>query len=85
MLTKKKYLKGQDYVATTEGQAEEREKVVIKKLQIVDEDSKSRPFAVMINNNHAAWPVCGVQDAYIVYEIWRWGWNYVWLEKEKDS
>ena len=23
----------------------------------------------MINNNHAAWPQCGVQDAYIVYEI----------------
>ena len=39
------------------------------KLQIVDEDSKSRPYAVMINNNHAAWPQCGIQDAYIVYEI----------------
>lgn len=64
-----KYLKGQDYVATTEGQAEEKKEVVIKKLQIVDEQSKTRPFAVMINNNHAAWPVCGVQDAYIVYEI----------------
>jgi len=23
----------------------------------------------MINNNHAAWPQCGVQDAYLVYEI----------------
>lgn len=42
---------------------------VIKKLQIVDENSKSRPYAVMINNNHAAWPQCGIQDAYIVYEI----------------
>lgn len=39
------------------------------KLKIVDENSKSRPYAVMINNNHAAWPQCGVQDAYIVYEI----------------
>lgn len=41
----------------------------VKKLQIVDEESKSRPYAVMINNNHAAWPQCGIQDAYLVYEI----------------
>lgn len=40
-----------------------------KKLKIVDEDSKSRPFAVMINNNHEAWPQAGLQDAYISYEI----------------
>jgi len=40
-----------------------------KKVQIVDVNSKSRPYAVMINNNHAAWPQCGVQDAYLVYEI----------------
>lgn len=39
------------------------------KLKIVNEDSKSRPYAVMINNNHAAWPQCGIGDAYIVYEI----------------
>lgn len=43
--------------------------IVEKKLQIVDEDSTSRNYAVMINNhsqariNHA-----GLQDAYIVYE-----------------
>ena len=41
----------------------------VKKLQIVDEESTSRPYAVMINNNHEAWPQCGIQDAYIVYEI----------------
>lgn len=40
-----------------------------KKIQIVDENSNSRPYAVMINNNHSAWPQCGVQEAYIVYEI----------------
>lgn len=40
-----------------------------KKLKIVDLNSKSRPYAVMINNNHAAWPQAGLQDAYIVYEI----------------
>ena len=53
-----------------EQQTEETAKVVeVKKLKIVDEDSKSRPFAVMINNHHDAWPQCGIQDAYLVYEI----------------
>ena len=42
---------------------------VEKKLKIVDEDSKTRPIAVMINNNHVAWPHAGLQDAYITYEI----------------
>lgn len=46
-----------------------QEEVVVKKLKIVDENSKTRPYAVMINNNHAAWPQCGIQDAYLVYEI----------------
>ena len=40
-----------------------------KKLKIVDENSKSRPIAVMINNNHVAWPHAGLQDAYLTYEI----------------
>ena len=44
-------------------------KEVEKKLNIVDLDSKTRPYAVMINNNHAAWPQAGIQDAYLVYEI----------------
>jgi len=40
-----------------------------KKVQIVDIESKSRPYAVVINNNHSAWPQCGLKDAYIVYEM----------------
>ena len=48
---------------------EEIKKAPEKKLKIVDTNSKSRPYAVMINNNHAAWPQCGIQDAYLVYEI----------------
>ena len=47
----------------------EQQKEPEKKLQIVDLNSNSRPYAVMINNNHAAWPQAGLQDAYIVYEI----------------
>lgn len=41
-----------------------------KKLQIVDEDSTSRPYAIMINNISTARPLqSGLQDAYIIYEI----------------
>ena len=40
-----------------------------KKLKIIDEDSKTRPIAIMINNHHSAWPQSGLQDAYLVYEI----------------
>lgn len=66
-----KYLKSEKEVSNNNviGEKENKEEVVVKKLQIVDEDSKSRPYAVMINNNHAAWPQCGIQDAYLVYEI----------------
>jgi len=49
--------------------AKEEQKIEEKQLKIVDINSKSRPYAVMINNNHAAWPQCGLQDAYLVYEI----------------
>ena len=40
------------------------------KLKIVDEESTSRPFAVMINNHPSARPLqSGLQDAYIIYEM----------------
>ena len=41
----------------------------VKKLKIINEDSKSRPIAVMINNNHDAWPHAGLNKSYINYEI----------------
>lgn len=46
-----------------------KEKVEMKKLKIVDQDSKTRPYAVMINN-HAKARInnAGLDDAYIVYE-----------------
>ena len=41
-----------------------------KEVKIVDVNSKSRPFAVMINNVSTARPLqSGLQDAYIIYEI----------------
>jgi hypothetical protein len=43
---------------------------VTKKLQVIDLDSNSRPYAVMINNIKDVWGYqCGLQDAYIVYEM----------------
>ena len=41
-----------------------------KGIKVVDLNSTSRPYAVMINNHPAARPYhSGLQDAYIVYEI----------------
>lgn len=43
---------------------------VEEKLKILDLNSNSRPYAVMINNISTVWGYqCGLQDAYIVYEI----------------
>ena len=54
-----------------EKKEEPKEPVVepVKKLQIIDEDSNSRPITVMINTHHDALPQSGLQDAYLVYEI----------------
>ena len=43
---------------------------VEEKLKILDLDSNTRPYAVMINNIKTVWGYqCGLQDAYMVYEI----------------
>ncbi len=39
------------------------------KIQIVDMEDTRRPYAIMINNHHAAWPQSGLSQAYIIYEI----------------
>ena len=54
-----------------EEEPKEEEPVVVEnKVKIVNVDSKSRPFAVMINNIGVARPLqSGLQDAYIIYEI----------------
>ncbi len=46
------------------------EKKEVKKLKIIDENSDTRPIAIMINNHNTARQYhCGLQDAYIVYEM----------------
>lgn len=43
---------------------------VEEKLKILDLDSNSRPYAVMINNIYTVWGYqSGIQEAYLVYEI----------------
>lgn len=42
----------------------------VKKIKIIDEDSKSRPYAIVINNLPSAMKVqTGLNDAYIIYEF----------------
>ena len=48
----------------------EPQPVEVKKLSIVDPESTSRPYAIMINNIGVARPLqSGLQDAYIIYEM----------------
>lgn len=47
----------------------EEEKIPDKKVNIVDTNSKTRPYAVMINCHNAALPQAGLDKAYIVYEL----------------
>lgn len=65
LLALKIFKKGQVETIANEPEPELSE----SQIKIVNENSKTRPYAVMINNNHAAWPQCGIQDAYLVYEI----------------
>lgn len=57
-----------------EGKTEEKEndeepKEIKNPIKIIDINSKTRPYAVMINCHNEALPQSGLQDAYIVYEI----------------
>ena len=46
------------------------EPIIEEKLKILDLDSNSRPYAVMINNISTVWGYqCGLDEAYLVYEI----------------
>lgn len=53
-----------------DGETISSEPKIVEKLKILDLDSNTRPYAVMINNISTVWGYqCGLQDAYIVYEI----------------
>ena len=60
----------------------------IKKIQIVDEESTSRPIAVMINNHPSARNYhTGLQDAFLTYEIIVEGGftRYMAIYKDKET
>jgi len=66
------YLSSKDKTKTTNNDPKNntKEEEPVKKLQIIDLESDSRPYAVMVNNLSLARPYqSGLQDAYIVYEI----------------
>lgn len=49
---------------------EENKDKLEEKIKILDLESSSRPYAVMINNISTVWGYqCGLNDAYLVYEI----------------
>jgi len=52
-----------------EEEKEEPEPVVVPTLKIIDLESKTRPIAIMVDNESGAWPQAGLQDAYLSYEI----------------
>ena len=54
---------------TIDEEMKEEEIIPEKKVTIVDTESKTRPYAVMINCHNAALPQAGLDKAYIVYEI----------------
>lgn len=47
-----------------------------KKVTIIDVDSDTRPYAVMINCHNGALPQAGLDKAYMVYEAYGWMWYY---------
>lgn len=47
----------------------QNEKEEIGEVTIIDTNSNTRPYAVMINCHNGALPQAGVNDAYIVYEL----------------
>ena len=63
-------LNGSNKDTTSEGEDKPKTPKVVEKLKIIDLDSKTRPYAIMINNISTVWGYqCGLQDAYMVYEI----------------
>lgn len=56
-------------VATTD-ESNNEEKTIAKKVDIIDVNSKTRPYAIVVNNTDVAVKVQeGLNDAYLVYEI----------------
>ncbi len=69
-----------------EVELEDNTKIEVPKIKIVDTDSKTRPYAVVINNTPVAVKVQeGVNKAYLVYEIPTEGFTSRLLAFYKDA
>lgn len=55
--------------SVTNPEKEENKEEEKKKVTIIDTDSNTRPYAVMINCHNGALPQAGLNNAYIVYEL----------------
>ena len=55
--------------SVTNPETEENKEEEKKKVTIIDTDSNTRPYAVMINCHNGALPQAGLNNAYIVYEL----------------
>lgn len=55
--------------SVTNPEKEENKEEEKKKVTIIDMDSNTRPYAVMINCHNGALPQAGLNNAYIVYEL----------------
>ena len=67
IIIKQNVFKSNDDVIPIEEKEKEEEKV--KPIKIIDINSKTRPYGIMINCRSEALPQAGLQDAYMVYEI----------------
>ena len=55
--------------SVTNPEKEDNKEEEKKKVTIIDTDSNTRPYAVMINCHNGALPQAGLNNAYIVYEL----------------
>ena len=77
-----------DQPTVSDKKEENKEEDLEKNIEIVDVNSKSRPFAIMINNHATARKYhTGLQDAYIIYEMIVEGGitRYLALYKDQDT
>ncbi len=70
LLSKNGNVKNKDKNSTDTVKEEKKEEKKEEEIKIIDLKSNTRPYAVMINNIYTVWGYqCGLQDAYIIYEM----------------
>ena len=65
----KEFTKPKEEPKSEEKENKEEPKQEVSNIKIIDINSKTRPYGIMINCRSEALPQAGLQDAYIVYEL----------------